>query len=215
MVMPEVNHRLPRMSTTIYLSQSTLVDMTVGQRLQRLREDAGLTLEQAGKIAGTTKQSTSQIEKGITKAPGGLFLYNWSKHYRVNLEWLITGKGDPAASQIQRPTPDTILAAVRLASGATTGVGLDSFEIETEADAELFALAIEEVLDDGITVVSDSDVQRFARKLQSRRKSEDGQIRKARPDGRANSATGKAEAGDAPRPAASPARKRAAGGTRG
>ena len=79
--------------------------MTTGDRLRELREAAGLTLEQAGKIAGTSKQSTSQIEKGVTKVPGGLFLYRWSKHYNVNLEWLITGKGDrrPAPSQAQRP----------------------------------------------------------------------------------------------------------------
>lgn len=68
--------------------------MGTGERLRALREAAGLTLEEAGKIAGTSKQSTSQIEKGVTKVPGGLFLYRWSKHYNVNLEWLITGKGD-------------------------------------------------------------------------------------------------------------------------
>ncbi len=68
--------------------------MGTGERLKGLREAAGLTLEDAGAIAGTSKQSTSQIEKGITKVPGGLFLYRWSKHYNVNLEWLITGKGD-------------------------------------------------------------------------------------------------------------------------
>jgi transcriptional regulator with XRE-family HTH domain len=77
-----------------------MVDMSTGERLKALREAAGLTLQEAGAIAGTTKQSASQIEKGTTKVPGGLFLYRWSKHYNVNLEWLITGKGDqsPVAS---------------------------------------------------------------------------------------------------------------------
>src|SRR5690606_37559939 len=62
-----VNHCLPHASTTIYPGWSTLVDMgteTVGDRLKDLRTAAGLTLEQAGEIAGTTKQSASQIEKG-------------------------------------------------------------------------------------------------------------------------------------------------------
>lgn len=118
-------------------------------------------------------------------------------------------------SQAQRPTAETILAAVRLASGAATGVGLGSFEIETEADAELFALAFEEVLDDGITVASDSDVLRFARKLQTRKGKEDGQSRKTGSNGGTDRAAGKAEAGDAARPAASRAKKRASGGSRG
>jgi transcriptional regulator with XRE-family HTH domain len=67
--------------------------MGTGERLKQLREAAGLTLEEAGKIAGTSKQNTSQIEKGVTEVPGGLFLYRWARHYNVNLEWLITGKG--------------------------------------------------------------------------------------------------------------------------
>lgn len=90
--------------------------MGTGDRLKKLREAEGLTLEQAGKIAGTSKQSTSQIEKGVTKVPGGLFLYRWSKHYNVNLEWLITGKGDrsPAVSQPQRPDPLILANAIRV-----------------------------------------------------------------------------------------------------
>lgn len=90
--------------------------MGTGDRLKALREAAGLTLEEAGKIAGTTKQSASQIEKGVTKVPGGLFLYRWSKHYNVNLEWLITGKGDrhPAPSQTARPDPLILANAIRV-----------------------------------------------------------------------------------------------------
>lgn len=89
--------------------------MTVGDRLRQLREEHGLTLEAAGRIAGTTKQSASQIEKGVTKAPGGIFLYRWSRHYGVSLEWLITGKGErTTASQYGRPDFDTMAAAVKL-----------------------------------------------------------------------------------------------------
>lgn len=122
---------------------------------------------------------------------------------------IVTGDDVVPASQAQRPTNETILAAVRLASGAHTGVGLTSFDIETEEDAELFALAIEEVLDEGIAIASDSDVQRFARKLESRRESGDGQVGTIGSNGGANSAKSKAKAGDAKGSSAGKKRKRA------
>lgn len=101
--------------------------MTVGERLKELREAAGLTLEEAGKIAGTTKQSASQIEKGVTKVPGGLFLYRWSKHYNVDLEWLITGVEPRRRSQSAGLDLPTLRVALRLlaadekAAGAYSG----------------------------------------------------------------------------------------------
>lgn len=113
------------------------------------------------------------------------------------------------ASQPQRLDAAIILAAVRLASGAVTGVGLSHFDIETEDDAELFALAIEEVMDDGITLASDSDVQRFARKLQSRKEEQDGEVGTAGSDGGVGRSTGKAQARDAQGPAGGRKRKSA------
>lgn len=120
---------------------------TVGERLKALRESRGLTLEAAGKIADTTKQSTSQIEKGITKLPGGLPLYLWAKHYGVSLEWLITGRGAKvqAASQPQRLTGATILAAYREAVEKYESVGRNatSFKPLSNPDhADLLALAV-------------------------------------------------------------------------
>lgn len=67
--------------------------MSIGDRLRELRMGRGLTLEQAGAIGSTSKQSMSQIEKGVTKEPGGSSLLKWAKYYGVSLEWLITGKG--------------------------------------------------------------------------------------------------------------------------
>lgn len=137
----KVNHRLPLASTDIYADQSRIVDMNVGERLRKLREDHGLTLEQAGKIAGTTKQSASQIEKGITKAPGGIFLYRWSRHYGVDLEWLIAGKGEKKpASQLARPDPEIVRATFELLRGSYADQG-KVYDIEAEPD--LFATVYE------------------------------------------------------------------------
>ncbi|KRG65190.1 hypothetical protein ABB26_05135 [Stenotrophomonas humi] len=113
------------------------------------------------------------------------------------------------ASQPLRLDAATITAAVRLASGAGTGVGLSHFELETEDDAELFALAIAEVLDDQIIEASDSDVQRFARKLKSRKEGDDGQVGAAGSNGGTDSSAGQAKAGNAKRAAAGRQRKRA------
>lgn len=66
---------------------------TIGERLKALRLENDLTLEAAGAIAGTTKQSMSQIEKGRTQVPGGMALEAWARHYGVNLRWLTTGAG--------------------------------------------------------------------------------------------------------------------------
>lgn len=184
--------------------------MDIGQRLKQLREENRLDQVQAAKVADTTKQAVSQIENGRTKVPGGAYLLRWAKHYKVDLEWLITGKGSQSSSsQPVRPSPEIILAAVRLACGATDQAGVGHFDIETREDAELFALAIEEALDENLEIVSDSDVQRFAHKITSRREGSSGQERTVGQDGRADRSAGQEEDGEAARPAAGRARKRA------
>lgn len=144
--------------------------MHVGDRLRELREAAGLNLPEAAAIAGTSKQSASQIEKGVTKVPGGLFLYRWSQHYGVNLEWLITGRGTAKQSQSQPPrlSPDTIQSAYRLAVGAIEARGdwAGDFDPANDAEeAEYLGLAIEWLLVEQIAIASDSDVLRYARSI--------------------------------------------------
>lgn len=92
--------------------------MSIGDRLKGLRTAQGLTLEQAGAIGGTTKQSMSQIEKGLTKEPGGVALFKWARHYGVSLEWLITGKGadQRPPSQVSRPDFEMMASAVNVLS---------------------------------------------------------------------------------------------------
>lgn len=195
-----------RSSTTIYGARSRIVYMTVGERLRELRESHGLTLEQAGLIAGTTKQSASQIEKGITKAPGGIFLYRWSRHYGVDLEWLITGKGvKQQGSQPARLTAGIIRSAARMAIGAIEAKGLPkaTFQpFDDDLSAELLALAIEEAAASRIEDATDSDVLRFAR-VANRGGNESA--RAVGPNGEVGRHDGRKEAGEESK---SPARKR-------
>ncbi len=122
--------------------------MHVGDRLKALREAKGLNLPQAAEIAGTSKQSTSQIEKGVTKVPGGLFLYRWSVFYGVDLEWLITGKGSPrqSHSQLARLSPEIMAAGWEVAlemAANTTGYR----RLDMPSDAELVAQGINAVIE--------------------------------------------------------------------
>jgi transcriptional regulator with XRE-family HTH domain len=142
--------------------------MTVGNRLKTLREAADLTLEEAGKIAGTTKQSTSQIEKGVTKAPGGLFLYRWSKHYRVDLEWLITGKGDPKNGQSQAARPDAATLSAAIELGRKSLLEHDDETFDPEQDGEIVVQAYMYLLAKGQTRVTRSNVLDFAKALNRR-----------------------------------------------
>ena len=206
-------------STIIYRIQSIMLDM-IGDRLKELRLEHKLGQPEFAAIAGTTKQYVWRLENGHNKKPNPEYIQRWASHFEVRMEWITSGKHpkeappaaskeDAAPSQLQRLDAAIILAAVRLASGAVTGVGLSHFDIETEDDAELFALAIEEVMDDGITLASDSDVQRFARKLQSRKEEQDGEVGTAGSDGGVGRSTGKAQARDAQGPAGGRKRKSA------
>jgi len=151
--------------------------MGTGERLRLLREAAGLTLEEAGKIAGTSKQSVSQIEKGVTKIPGGLFLYRWSKHYNVNLEWLITGKGDrhPAPSQPARldgtKLAESIAALRQVAKRRGWEYDPETHPLETE-----YAYALRCALPDTPSTADVIDFgERLAERLRQRAEGSDGQ----------------------------------------
>lgn len=181
-------------STTIYLSKSTIVDMeTIGERLAKLRNDKKLTFEEVGKIADTTKQNASQIEKGITKAPGGIFLYKWARYYGVNLEWLITGKGDSKdgapASQLQRPDPAILTRTHHFLARAFEDDG--GYSLEDPADADVFSDAYEWLLEKSASSEPAGDNLIDFIEWVKRRRGENGDGHEQKQRGRA---TGKASA---------------------
>lgn len=135
--------------------------MTVGDRLKGLREAKGLNLPQAAEIAGTTKQSASQIEKGITKVPGGLFLYRWAQFYGVSLEWLITGKGNQLQSQSQpaRLDGEILRLGIALVRGALKANNVSKFDVLEDADE--VAQAMQFVIAQRLTSVTADNVLDF------------------------------------------------------
>mgnify|MGYP001399002129 CR=1 FL=1 len=118
--------------------------MNIGDRLKSLRTAAGMTQPEMAAIAGTSKQYVSQLEGGKNQIPNGQFLEAWSRHFRVSLRWLTTGKGPreegPIASQPERLNPEMVMAvaeAMRIVM-ARRGRQVDLTEQE---QAELFAEA--------------------------------------------------------------------------
>lgn len=117
-----------------------MIDMTIGQRLRDLRIAEGLNLVEAAEIAGTTKQSLSQIEKGVTKEPGALPVVLWARRYRVNPYWLLTGRGPKSEneSRVQELDLETLKSAIVSVKEAARSLDL-AIEIFDVAPAIAFA----------------------------------------------------------------------------
>lgn len=72
----------------------------IGDRLKEVREAAGLSQEEFGKLADTSKQYVSQLERGINRNPAPEFLRLWARKLRVRMEWLTSGELPKDAAEI-------------------------------------------------------------------------------------------------------------------
>ena len=72
--------------------------MNFSERIQAVREKAGITQAEFAKACKITRSAISQIESGLTKRPSAAVLLKISQQFGVSLEWLITGKGPMQAS---------------------------------------------------------------------------------------------------------------------
>jgi transcriptional regulator with XRE-family HTH domain len=61
--------------------------------LQEKREEMGLTLTEMAIKLGTTKQRLEQIEKDVTKNPGGQICLSLSKEYKIPIKTLLENIG--------------------------------------------------------------------------------------------------------------------------
>jgi|GEM_PF-593863 len=68
--------------------------MTVGERIRRAREAAGLKQSELAKKAGVTPSAISQIESGLSKQPSADNLLKIAKALNANPQWIISGRGD-------------------------------------------------------------------------------------------------------------------------
>lgn len=111
------------------------------------------------------------------------------------------------ASQPARLEAATMAAAIQLAKRTVEALtGTDDFD--PEEDADLLAQAVNAVLAEDLTTISDSDVLRFL-KVKSAAEGERGKAQRVGQAGGVGSAAGKAEAGGEGEPARRRARKSA------
>jgi transcriptional regulator with XRE-family HTH domain len=66
----------------------------IGQRLRDLREDADMTQEQLGKLAGLQKHSISAFELG-KQEPGDEAKIAFAKHFNVSVDYLLGLTNNP------------------------------------------------------------------------------------------------------------------------
>lgn len=66
---------------------------TLGERLKRCRDEAGLTQDQLGAAAGVTASAIAQIEADVSKTIRSENLFPIARKLNKNAEWLLTGEG--------------------------------------------------------------------------------------------------------------------------
>lgn len=71
--------------------------MTLGERIKKIRSDAGLTQKEFGEVVGVGRLYVSSLEIGQAQ-PGKARLFVIADKFNVNLEWLQTGNGEPYLS---------------------------------------------------------------------------------------------------------------------
>ena len=64
----------------------------VGKRLKEVRVALSLKLEELSKKTGLSKSAISYMENG-TKKPSSVYMYELSKQFNVNINWVLTGDG--------------------------------------------------------------------------------------------------------------------------
>jgi len=65
----------------------------IGARLRTARETLGLTIEKIHQETGFSKSLISEAENGIKK-PSSRYLFALVERFKVNINYILTGKGD-------------------------------------------------------------------------------------------------------------------------
>ncbi len=69
-------------------------EQSIGDRLKQIRKGKNLSQEAFAEILKTSKGYISEIERDL-KMPGGDFILTLKRTMQVNINWLLSGKGQP------------------------------------------------------------------------------------------------------------------------
>jgi len=75
----------------------------LGERLKWIRKDKGLTQQSLAKPLSTSSGYISEVEQG-KKSPGSDFLLSLMRVYRISIDWLLNGEGEPYLTDIDPGT---------------------------------------------------------------------------------------------------------------
>lgn len=90
-------------------------------RIKKLREEKNMSKTALAAIAGLSGQGIADIEEGTSKDPRYQSLLKIAEHFQVNLNWLLTGKGN-----ISNATPPTHQIPTKHNGGVPAVVTVDS-----------------------------------------------------------------------------------------
>lgn len=171
----------------------TLRPMELGDRIKQARKAAGLTQAQLAALCGWDPPSRlGNYEQG-TREPSLADLRLIAQHVAAggfNFVWLVTGdEATPSPSQLQRPDPATLSAAVEL--GRRSLELLDDDTFDPEHDGEIVAQAYVFLIARKQIKVTRSNVVDFAAAI--KRRNEGGEHGTGRESGAG--ASGKAGSG--------------------
>jgi transcriptional regulator with XRE-family HTH domain len=75
------------------MSKKIDVDLKdIGKRLKEARNKIECTLSEMQEMCGVAKSTISEMETGLKK-PHHLYLYLLSTKYKININWIFSGKG--------------------------------------------------------------------------------------------------------------------------
>ena len=80
------------MEDRVKLNYKYLNTKEVGKRLREVRKNLKLTLKEMGELSGNAFTTISEMESGVIK-PNTLYLSLLVSKYRVDINWILTGKG--------------------------------------------------------------------------------------------------------------------------
>ena len=117
--------------------------MTIGERIKKIRKEAGLTLDKFGERIGLKKASLSQIENGRNGASDQT-IKMIAREFGVSEEWLRTGDGEPKVVTASGAAAEI---AGRLGLGPWATQALERFMDLKENEQILFLDILEKILD--------------------------------------------------------------------
>lgn len=106
------------------IARASKLPMTIGERITKARESAGLTLADLARKIGISRAAVGQIESGETKSPRAENLSKIAAVTATRFQWLLDGSGEMRAHSTQVAHKNPGLSTTDI-NGSDTSLGQD------------------------------------------------------------------------------------------